>query len=376
MSELILHSFEAGLRGKPDEIETQLSELAAAHILSINPKARFDLRLNGSWDPTTQKNKLSIRGEITKEILETPDLIPELNSKLLKHFNQIYKSSLPAADFVFDYQLNPQASPLAENQNAGDMGTSIAVAFANTPNNLPWERYLAVGIRDLFDESAIEGLQGDGKVEVNALYKESQFEKLVNIKFVLAHTSQLSEESLREQSQRLVTDYLAKVAQQFMTDLGNPEIILANIGNWNGGGWKDDAGSREAKPYRDGFATHGVSEDSFAGEDPSKPSASFTLLARHIAVSLVQSGLASFARVTLGYDGSRDEKVLNIYTNGTAKLNQTELEQLVKEKFSFGVLENANNFGLYLPKTHELIAQNADFFSDPRYPWNKAIIIN
>jgi hypothetical protein len=47
MSELILHAFEAGRRGKPDEIDSQIANLIGAEITRRDPNARFDLRVNG-----------------------------------------------------------------------------------------------------------------------------------------------------------------------------------------------------------------------------------------------------------------------------------------------------------------------------------------
>ena len=50
MYEQILHSFEAGRRGKPDELESQIAHLIGARILEIDPNARFDLRVAGGYD--------------------------------------------------------------------------------------------------------------------------------------------------------------------------------------------------------------------------------------------------------------------------------------------------------------------------------------
>ena len=62
-------------------------------------------------------------------------------------------------------------------------------------------------------------------------------------------------------------------------DIDVSNLTINGLGAWNTGGWKVDEGSREAKPYRDGFATYGCNEDSFSGEDPTKPSGTGTFLA-------------------------------------------------------------------------------------------------
>ena len=52
MSERVLHSFEAGRRGKPDELDANIAHLLGAFFLEMNPLARFDIRIikgKGFW---------------------------------------------------------------------------------------------------------------------------------------------------------------------------------------------------------------------------------------------------------------------------------------------------------------------------------------
>src|SRR3989338_6214488 len=102
--ELQLHSFEAGRRGKPDELETQIAHLIGAQFLEIDPNARFDLRVAGGHNHQQDKLEVRVSGEVSRNILE----ISGINDP-------------------------------------------IAVAYRHTPNNLPWERYLAVHFRNLLD---------------------------------------------------------------------------------------------------------------------------------------------------------------------------------------------------------------------------------
>src|SRR5690606_31861657 len=117
----------------------------------------------------------------------------------------------------------------------------------------------------------------------------------------------------------------------------------------------------------------GVCEDSFSGEDASKPGWVGTLLARQIAVSLVASNLTQFARVTLVYHIGAKDPLLNIYTQGTGAKTQAELEALIKEKFDLSTLGASEAFNLRTPEIYGQIIEASDYFQNPSFPWNQPV---
>jgi len=387
MSENILHSFEAGRRGKPDEFESQIANLLGAELLKINSEGKFDLRIVGSYNSVLKKEQLRLSGEVSDFLLNTPNLNGILITTIKKHFLKTYNSELDISNIIIE--LNAQSEILAENSdnNAGDSGTAIAVAYKNTPLHLPWERYLAVGIRDLLDyiyehngnlpeeltqlsDFKLQGLKADGKVEVLALYNNVILERVTTITIATEHEKGLDIIALREKITAIVNIYLSYIEKEYGTQLGNPEITINGAGEWNNGGWATDAGSREAKPYRDGFSSYGVCEDSFSGEDPSKPSATATLFARYIAVSIVKANLADFARVVLAYQIGKSHPIINITTNNTAQLSQAELKELVLKNFKLQFSETVSELNLKDSRLFRLIANNSDYFQSLEYKWN------
>ena len=181
--EKILHTFEAGRRGKPDEIEGALGSLIGALLVD----GRFDLRIGGSYQDG--KPKVRVSGEISKHLLNDR-LRENIVRIIVDYYNKVRRTSLEPKDFIIVYEPKPQAVLLAQNGNAGDSGNAIAVAYKNTPNNLPWERFLAVAVRDIIDYifqhdgmvppdiaqaskvHELAGLRDDGKVRFNVLYKK------------------------------------------------------------------------------------------------------------------------------------------------------------------------------------------------------------
>jgi len=391
MSELILHAFEAGRRGKPDEIDSQIANLIGAEITRRDPNARFDLRVNGYYSNVDNGIRARIAGEVSDFILSQPDFKDSVAKIVVEKYEQIYKSKLDPNQVIFGFA--PQSDALSLNSQkevAGDSGIAISVAYKHGPHYLPWERFTAVDLRDIIDNiylynkypdfiknpedfTELSKLRADGKIEVTAMYEGMQFKGIRSIVMAVEQATDLSVETLRNLLSKLVQTYIDYHQTQWSIDLGKPVLIINGAGHWPEGGWKTDAGSREAKPYRDAFATYGVCEDSFSGEDPTKPSATASLLARYIAVSVVKSGLADFARVTLCYQLGQHYPILNIFTQNTATLPQDKLENLVSQKISLKFKDAIGLFNLNTPEHYQSLAEWSDYFQNPNFPWNQGI---
>src|SRR3989344_7763440 len=387
--ELQLHSFEAGRRGKPDELETQIAHLIGAQFLEIDPNARFDLRVAGGHNHQQDKLEVRVSGEVSRNILEISGINDRIAGIVVHHYNKIHLTNLTAEDFMIHITPKPQDVHLASNGAAGDSGNPIAVAYRHTPNNLPWERYLAVHFRNLLDiiyknngkvppalaEASgikyLEGLKADGKIDVDVLYQGARFHGIPDITIASEHETSLRVAELRRSLAHLVLTELKLIGEMHKINLGTPDITINGLGDWNQGGWKVDEGTREAKSYRDGFGSYGVAEDSFSGEDPSKPSGTGTFLARYISNQVVKQGISDFARVALSYKIGREEVGLNITTNGTGRWPQEEIESRVKGTIPLRIKDAIAISNLKSPSLYRKIAYGSDFFHDPKLPWNK-----
>ncbi len=388
MIELELEPFEAGRRGKPDELDSRIAHLLGSHLLKKDSQARFDLRVNGSYDPVQRKPLLKISGEVSKHLL-TPQLYDEMKRVTLLLYNKTHKSGYDEDNFIFHFGLKPQNGRLESNQKAGDLGNPIAVAYRGTPNFLPWERFLAVEIRNLFDRiyeqdgylpldlagrcelQVLPGLCADGKIDVKVLYDEVQVHSIPSITLVLQHSEEANFDRFKNYCEKILRAYLLELQHHYVIPLGDTALIINSNGPFIEGGWEVDDGSREAKPYRDMFGNYGCMEDSLAGEDPSKPSATGTFLARYIAVQIVGNGLADYAKVKIPCNIGREEVELNISTKKTGKLSQAELERWVRSKIPLSIHYAIEHFHLRDPALYRQIVDDSDFFHSPDLPWNK-----
>lgn len=386
MAERIVHSFEAGRRGKPDELDTSIANVIGAHFLSLHPDARFDVRVSGTLRDHTPLVRVS--GEVSRRVLAETD--PDvLTSLIRRRYGAVHRSDMAEGSIHADFNFKPQADALASNSCAGDSGNPIAVAYRDGPRYLPWERFLAVNLRDLLDEiyqaegavpqylrqragfDALKGLRADGKVGVEAQYTGARLDRLTKVTLAVEHEPYLHLAELEEKVHALVMAAIGHLSGTYSYQGSMPVITVNGAGAWNMGGWGTDEGSREAKPYRDGFASYGVQEDSFGGEDPTKPSATGTFLARHAAVQIVAHGLADFARVALSYDIGKNSVGINVFTNGTGVVSQDVLEQTIARSIPLRVQDGIARFNLRDPNVYMQVVQASDYFHDPNLPWNK-----
>ncbi|MBS3116512.1 methionine adenosyltransferase domain-containing protein [Candidatus Woesearchaeota archaeon] len=389
--ETAFHSFEAGRRAKPDELETGIAELIGASLLERDPFARFDLRVSGKYH--RHQPLVGISGEVSMSVLDK-EYRQDIARIVREHYRCVHRA--PDATVRVRTHFKPQEIKLAGNRNAGDSGVAIGLAIAYTPYNLPIERFLAVEIRDVIDQiyhhdgkipddlasrsgvSRLEGLRADGKVEVNFLYERGRinrhFPKPLDLTIAVEHEEQLSLEELRHKLALIVKAiYQKNISGAGKEDLPNKSILINGLGPWHEGGWKVDEGSREAKSYRDGFATWGVAEDSFSGEDPTKISATGTFLARYIALEVIALELADVAKVTLQYRiGQEQPAFLNIDTEGTFR-NHRALSGFIEmwKRQDLSIPATIERFGLRDPQLYRQITEASDFFHNPKFPWNK-----
>ena len=278
--ELRRRSAEACRRGKPDEMDLLIADRVGALILEVDPAARFDLRVSGRYNGGPH---VDLGGEISKSFLHAAKrnyFWEKVEDRISRDYSAIHRQST-TVNCHFDF--TPQSTELTKNRGAGDEGEPIAVAFLRTPNHLPWERFLAFGIRDLLDDiyrkdgsvpehlasPAIEGLRADGKIKVRALYNGLQ-PRIDEVVVALQHEPSKRVGQLRREVTTLVNAYINHLSNEYDVDLGKPRIFVNGAGSWYEGGWKADRGSREAKPQREFFGAWGLVDDSGGGQFPFK----------------------------------------------------------------------------------------------------------
>jgi len=384
--ELESQPYEACRAGKPDQLDANIAHLVAAHFLEINPDSKFNVRVTAKHDSEYDFNVVDIFGEVSGDLLEK---FPNSRRNLVSEIKDYCKKILGEdyTDAPIEFHFSKQEVSLNKNDKNGDQGDPIAVAYKDTPLFLPWERFIAVEVRDLIDDiyqangiipekiadiagiKKIEGLRADGKVAINALYDRATLDSISDITVAAQHSEDYSVADLREKLGKVIGAYLTTIKLPIEPD--NVPIYINTKGDWNFGSWKVDAGVSEAKPQVAYFGSYGVMEDTPWGEDPSKPSGPGTMLARNIAVQLVANNLAEFARVHVRYHIGEDPEFLNVHTKGTGTKSQQEIHKWVRQRIPLDLASTTKEFDLKSSELYRAIVKQSDIFHGD-FPWNRA----
>jgi S-adenosylmethionine synthetase len=117
--------------------------------------------------------------------------------------------------------------------------------------------------------------------------------------------------------------------------LANTRFLVNPTGRFEIGGPHGDAGLTGRKIIVDsygGAAPHGGG--AFSGKDPSKVDRSAAYAARYVAKNVVAAGLARQCEVQVSYAiGVARPINVTVYTNGTGRIADAKIAQIVQEQF-------------------------------------------
>ncbi|WP_252970594.1 methionine adenosyltransferase domain-containing protein [Corynebacterium guaraldiae] len=203
---------------------------------------------------------------------------------------------------------------------AGDQGTVYGYATGETKARLPLPLILAHDICRRLDtactDGTITGIHSDGKAQVSVPYDEHGHPEGVPAVVVsIQHEASKNLEELERELRTLI------VAPAIETELPGvtPGVVLVNpSGRFVTGGPAADAGLTGRKLMVDtygGLGPHGGG--AFSGKDPSKVDRSGAYMARLIAKTIVDAGLAAECEVAISHViGKADPVAFNVETRG------------------------------------------------------------
>jgi S-adenosylmethionine synthetase len=119
-----------------------------------------------------------------------------------------------------------------------------------------------------------------------------------------------------------------------------------------------------------GVGRHGGG--AFSGKDPSKVDRSAAYAARYVAKNIVAAGLADKCEVQVAYAiGIAEPVSVHVETFGTAKVDETRIEALIREHFDLrpkGIIQMLD----LLRPVYRQTASNGHFGRDePGFTWEK-----
>ena len=152
------------------------------------------------------------------------------------------------------------------------------------------------------------------------------------------HDEDVTQETIKKDIEALIREV---VDEKYLIDT---KFHINPTGQFIIGGPHGDTGLTGRKIIVDtygGMARHGGG--AFSGKDPTKVDRSALYMARHVAKTIVASGIAEKCEVQLAYAiGVAEPVSVRVDTFGTSNVNETDIENAVTENFKLtpnGIIE-------------------------------------
>ncbi|MCB5265412.1 MAG: methionine adenosyltransferase [Candidatus Cloacimonetes bacterium] len=342
---------ESVSEGHPDKVCDQISDAILDAYLAQEPRSRVACECLATLD------RVILSGEIssTKGIeIEVEPIVREVIRKIgYTHKDQHFDDNCEIQNY-----LHPQSEELNCNTGAGDQGLMFGYACNQTKSLMPVPIELAhqllVNLAIARKSGSIPCLMPDAKSQVSFRFegrKPRGIESLV----ISTHHQQLcgiSFAELKEEIiQKVVYPTLAEMRNELSFDEENLKILINPLGEWCKGGPGADTGLTGRKIIVDtygGWAQHGGG--AFSGKDPTKVDRSAAYMARHIAKSVVGSGLADECLIQFSFiiGEERPESVM-VETFGSGKLPDSKIGEIIEQEFDLTVMGIIEYLGLARP---------------------------
>jgi S-adenosylmethionine synthetase len=219
---------------------------------------------------------------------------------------------------------------------AGDQGMMFGYATDETEDFMPYPislaHKLARQLTKVRKDGTLSYLRPDGKTQVSVEYDENGVpQRLEAVVLSTQHDDDITQEQIHEDIKKYVFD---PILPQEMID-GDTKFYINPTGRFVIGGPHGDAGLTGRKIIVDtygGMARHGGG--AFSGKDCTKVDRSGAYAARYVAKNIVAAGLARKCEIQLSYAiGVAQPTSVMVDTFGTGKLDDGQLEQIVRQNF-------------------------------------------
>lgn len=321
----VVRTAESVCSGHPDKLSDLIAETILDDILTVDPHARVAVEVVATG------RRIIVTGEITTTA--APRLRTSTRTTLRRAgydpnrfmvFVWVRRQSPDiAAGVTTSLEARTGNIALDAVQGAGDQGTVYGYATNETPEHLPLPLVLAHGICQRLDAArthgTITGIHSDGKAQVSVVYDEIGIPVGVDTVVVsIQHDEDKSLDVLEREINALIV--------QPAVDAHLPGVVPVSVlvnpsGRFVTGGPTADTGLTGRKLMVDtygGLGPHGGG--AFSGKDPSKVDRTGAYMARLIAKTIVDAGLAEECQLAISYAiGVADPVAFHVDTFGSGQ---------------------------------------------------------
>ena len=331
-----LFTSESVSEGHPDKVCDRVSDMVVDAYLSADPLSRV------ACETLATTNKVVLAGEVRGPTIDKDDLIDQVR-ECIKDIGYEQKG-FHWKNCEIENHLHEQASDIAmgvdsgsnKDEGAGDQGIMFGFACKDTESLMPAPIYYAhqilLKMAEARKNKSNEEFEPDSKSQITMLYENGKPKKVASVVVSTQHKEGLSPGHIKDLVRPIVYDC---IPEDLINELKDKDFYVNPTGNFVIGGPDGDSGLTGRKIIVDtygGAAPHGGG--AFSGKDPSKVDRSAAYAARYLAKNIVAANLAEECVIQLSY-AIGVSKPLSIYinTNGTSKVDETKIENLIPELF-------------------------------------------
>jgi len=346
MNRPYLFTSESVSEGHPDKVCDRISDMVVDTYISKDPNSRV------GCETLTTTNKVVLAGEVRGPSISSEELISKVR-QCIKDIGY-EQDGFHWKNSLIDNFLHEQSVDIAigvdsgsnKDQGAGDQGIMFGYACKDTESFMPapidYSHQILLKMANARKNKGVSELEPDSKSQVTMKYENGKPSKVTSLVISTQHKPNLSPGDIKE----IVKPYVYEcIPNHLLEDLKDEEFYVNPTGNFVIGGPDGDAGLTGRKIIVDtygGAAPHGGG--AFSGKDPSKVDRSAAYAARYLAKNIVAAELADQCVIQLSY-AIGISKPLSIYvnTNGTNKVDETKIEEIIPELFDLsprGIIEH------------------------------------
>src|ERR1700760_3879909 len=337
-----IFSSESVAEGHPDKLCDTISDQILDACLAQDPKSRV------ACETLAKGNLVVIAGEITTNARF--DYLDEVRSAI-REIGYVHEDSQFQADTCVIVQaLSRQSRDIAQGvdakaaegketdeQGAGDQGLMFGFAVRETPELMPAPIQLSHKLgRELTrvrKSGELPWLRPDAKTQVSVEYEGHTPIRVTAVVISTQHSPNVKHKEIRE---TLIERVIGKIVPGELID-AETRYLINPTGRFVIGGPEGDSGLTGRKIIVDsygGMGRHGGG--AFSGKDPSKVDRSAAYMGRYVAKNIVAAGLADRCEIQFAYAiGYPDPVSICVNTFGTSKVEETKIEDAVKQVFNF-----------------------------------------